>query len=370
MDVDGGTDPSAPPPQSIEEKLDRHFEQKMALLNAQPPLSPDQRECVLNMIKLFKWSVINHCNKTTAPRTGVQITANTIGPRPNPILTLGGPGTGKSTLLHRFYQMLGPYSVFVKFAATTGNAATLLPKGQTIHNALGFGIDGLSGGQPSKTSLEDLQTVIMIIIDEVSMLSVKLFKDVVKTLRIAGNHNPESGPMFGDFGVVLTGDFFQLPAIGQALFSDKNIYRDFFRQFDLIRLQTQHRAGNDTPHLRFLDRIRSNNDLDSATISSSVPQITADEWKSPIFSFAPILVPTNDLRIRINQNRILQFALNRGCPVIKWRLPLKARPNRPLTVGMNELYQQNPDLYAYFVPGAPSLSFEERCGGLQTSQRY
>jgi ATP-dependent DNA helicase PIF1 len=124
----------------------------------------------------------------------------------------GGAGTGKTTLIRKRQMETSNYA---QLCATTGIAAINLGEGvTTIHSALQFydynsALESYSEGRMQRIirQLIERDKVRRIVIDEVSMLPGRLldliynaFNEVVSSL-----HTP--------FGLVLTGDFCQLPPI-------------------------------------------------------------------------------------------------------------------------------------------------------------
>lgn len=126
----------------------------------------------------------------------------------------GAAGSGKTHILNDYITYLKDRGVSVGVTASTGIAATHIG-GVTIHSWSGVGIkDTLSG-----SDIEDLtqkeylwkrfDKTRVLIIDEVSMLSPRLFDTVERVCRAM----KRSDDPFGGMQVVLSGDFFQLPPI-------------------------------------------------------------------------------------------------------------------------------------------------------------
>lgn len=131
------------------------------------------------------------------------------------VFLTGSAGTGKTYVLNEYINYLRERKVPVAVTASTGIAATHM-NGMTIHSWSGIGIkEHLTQGnlvtmKTKKYLKKNLEKAKILIIDEISMLHKNQLNLVDKVLRyFKGNHQP-----FGGIQVVLSGDFFQLPPIG------------------------------------------------------------------------------------------------------------------------------------------------------------
>ncbi len=126
----------------------------------------------------------------------------------------GAAGSGKTHILNEYISYLKHRGVGVGVTASTGIAATHIG-GVTIHSWSGIGIKDYL----SEMDMENLEQkeylwkrfnkTQVLIIDEVSMLSPKMFDAVEKICRkMKRCEDP-----FGGMQVILSGDFFQLPPI-------------------------------------------------------------------------------------------------------------------------------------------------------------
>ena len=135
----------------------------------------------------------------------------------NNIFITGPGGTGKSALIKMIYQHA--YNKFkdIQVTALTGCAAVLLNcKAKTLHSWSGIGLGyGTTDQLISKIKKNKFSKALwkqtdILVVDEVSMLSLKLFDQlnaIGKAIR--GNLKP-----FGGIQLIFSGDFFQLPPVG------------------------------------------------------------------------------------------------------------------------------------------------------------
>lgn len=133
------------------------------------------------------------------------------------VFITGPGGTGKSHLIRRIVEWAKANNKEVQVCALTGCAAILLECGaKTVHSWAGI---GLAGGPSEKTitrigkhkyKSRPWRKVELLIIDEVSMMSKKLFEildGIAKLVR-------KTTKPFGGIQIVLSGDFYQLPPVG------------------------------------------------------------------------------------------------------------------------------------------------------------
>jgi len=118
------------------------------------------------------------------------------------MVVTGGPGTGKTTLINGVIQILKGKERRVLLAAPTGRAAKRLSEAtgmeaKTIHRLLEFSPRSMSFERGPDNPLE----VDILILDEVSMVDIVLFYNVLKALSTTAQ-------------VILVGDVDQLPSVG------------------------------------------------------------------------------------------------------------------------------------------------------------
>jgi ATP-dependent exoDNAse (exonuclease V) alpha subunit len=139
------------------------------------------------------------------------------------VFLTGSAGTGKTYVLNQYVEYLKERKVPVAVTASTGIAATHM-NGQTIHSWSGIGVkDDLTRAQllsmkDKKYMNDKLLGVKVLIIDEISMLH-KTQLDLVN--RVLKFFKQNTLP-FGGIQVVFSGDFFQLPPVGEPHETNKD----------------------------------------------------------------------------------------------------------------------------------------------------
>lgn len=135
----------------------------------------------------------------------------------NNIFLTGPGGSGKTYLIKKIVEKCNENMLNVQVCALTGCAAVLLEcKAKTIHS---WGGIGLANGEPidvvkrvckSKYKRLPWKNTDVLIIDEVSMMSRKLFDILNKIAQVVR----KSKEPFGGMQVIFSGDFYQLPPVG------------------------------------------------------------------------------------------------------------------------------------------------------------
>jgi len=182
------------------------------------------------------------------------------------IFITGPAGTGKSKIIRHFIEYAKIYSIPIQICAMTGCAAVLLNcNAKTIHSWSGIKIargtkeDIIANVLRNRTSVAIWRKVHVLVIDEVSMLSQKIFEILNEIGQITRKRFTEP---FGGIQVVFSGDFFQLPPVGNMDDPDTSKFcfesPEWFSVFPLknhIELKTVFRQV-DPVYVQILSEIR------------------------------------------------------------------------------------------------------------------
>lgn len=133
------------------------------------------------------------------------------------IFITGPGGTGKSALIKKIYQHAIANEKNIHVTALTGCAAVLLNcQAKTIHSWAKIGLgNGTIEHMVQKVNFDRFakaawRSTQILVVDEVSMLSLKLFN----MLNEIGKFIRKNGKPFGGIQVIFSGDFYQLPPVG------------------------------------------------------------------------------------------------------------------------------------------------------------
>jgi len=163
-------------------------------------------------------------------------------------LFLTGPGgTGKS----KWIQTVAQSKPRIQVCAMTGCAAILLEcNAKTVHSWAGIGLGDASKALKNKLARTRWLTTDVLIIDEVSMMSVALFElldSLGKTIR-------RSTQPFGGIQVLFCGDFYQLPPVDAPFCFESSLWKTTFQH--TVQLSILFRQKNQV-YQSILQEIRS-----------------------------------------------------------------------------------------------------------------
>ena len=207
--------------------------------------------------------------------------------RENIFLT-GPAGTGKTYLIQRMYEIARMNtSKKVAVCAMTGCASLLLQcNAKTLHSWSGIKLakgdkeDVIRSVIHNKFALKSWKNAQVLILDEVSMLSKKVF-EIIENI---GRHVKQSDLPFGGMQVVFIGDFFQLPPVGTHGEADTSkfcfespLWYEVFTPENHIELKTIFRQ-QDSTYINILQEIRKGEiSKDSIDTLSKYVKRTYDE---------------------------------------------------------------------------------------------
>lgn len=182
------------------------------------------------------------------------------------IFITGPGGTGKTRLIKNFIEHITSIEANHAVCAMTGCAAVILNcNAKTLHSwsgiklAKGSKSDIINMVLRNKRVVQNWKRTKGLILDEVSMLSKKIFEIIEELARIIkGSSSP-----FGGMQVVFTGDFFQLPPVGtdgepdtEKFCFESPIWNMVFKPQNQIELKTIFRQ-NDPLYINILTQIRT-----------------------------------------------------------------------------------------------------------------
>ena len=154
---------------------------------------------------------------------------------------LTGPGgTGKSKWIQSVYHHACSEHKKIHVCAMTGCAAILLHcKATTLHSWAGIGI---GDSKPlNKYAIDRWKKIHILIVDEVSMLSLSLFE----RLNELGQTIRKSNRPFGGIQLLFCGDFYQLPPVNEAFCFESPLWKPMFHCVQLVK---NFRQQDDTFH--------------------------------------------------------------------------------------------------------------------------
>ena len=185
------------------------------------------------------------------------------------IFVTGQGGTGKTRLIEKFVEHSIHNKTVFQVCALTGCATILLPemcKARTIHSWSGIKLckgDNqriVSNALKNRSVKASWKKVHVLIVDEVSMMSVKILEVLDAIARKARfmNYLP-----FGGIQVVFVGDFYQLPPVGtigdpdtERFCFESDLWAQLFPKNNHIELKTVFRQ-TDSQFKEILSQVRT-----------------------------------------------------------------------------------------------------------------
>lgn len=181
------------------------------------------------------------------------------------IFITGPGGTGKTALIKLIKHHADNKGKNIQVCALTGCAAVLLEcKARTIHSWAGIGIGSgdieniIKKVMRNKVAKNAWLSVNILIIDEVSMMSKKLFE----VLNSVAQKIRKNGSPFGGMQVIFSGDFYQLPPVGNKddistseFCFQSELWFNIFKIPNHIQLKTIFRQS-DPVYQKILNQIR------------------------------------------------------------------------------------------------------------------
>ena len=181
------------------------------------------------------------------------------------IFITGPGGTGKTALIRHIRQDAYRKGNDIQVCALTGCAAVLLEcKAKTVHSWAGIGLGNgpiaqtvtrIMKNRFVKTNWKSIDTLV---IDEVSMMSQKLF-ELLDAVGKACRKNPRP---FGGIQLIFAGDFYQLPPVGNKdepettkFCFESPLWLETFKIEDHVCLDTIFRQS-DPVYQRILNQVR------------------------------------------------------------------------------------------------------------------
>jgi len=133
------------------------------------------------------------------------------------VFITGPGGSGKSYFIQQIYKHAIDNHKRIQITAMTGCAAILLESAaKTVHSWANI---GLASGNPEEISNKIRKSILkranwtnteILVVDEVSMMSQK----ILELLDLIGKKTRRNDKLFGGIQVIFSGDFYQLPPVG------------------------------------------------------------------------------------------------------------------------------------------------------------
>ena len=244
------------------------------------------------------------------------------------VFMTGPGGSGKSTLIRHIYDSFTADGKTVQVCAMTGCAALLLDcKAKTVHSFAGIGIgrgsiqDNIRKVLKHSFKVQAWRSIDILVIDEVSMMSKKLF-DMLDHIarRVRKNDKP-----FGGIQLLFSGDFYQIcpikdeddPDTEKFCFESENWNKTFHIS---VVLKKVFRQQNDNIYADILNRVREGylSSEDISTLDKRILDVCDDMQPTKLF-------PKRYQVDMINKNELSKL------PGPSYRFQLKIRTDLPIS---------------------------------------
>lgn len=291
------------------------------------------------------------------------------------IFLTGIGGSGKSELIKLLKIDLENLNRITAITSTTGISAKLL-NGVTLYSYLGIGLGIksfpllLQDVKTNKRALSRWRHLNVLIIDEVSMLSIELFE---KLNKIAKSIRMNSLP-FGGIQLILTGDWCQLPSVTKSDFLfespiwkeciEETIYlTDVIRQTDkvFISILNKIRLGIIDDEVRTVLKSREiKYKNDSGILPTMLYSTNAKVDKTNDFYYMKLNTPEFTYKMEYLWRKKVTFKEN-------YDMMLRFKPELKLKVGAQVMYLINKDnlvngsrgVITEFIDGYPMVLFSD-----------
>lgn len=372
----------------IDEYLEEIFDQRGIVPN------PKQRE----MLKLCAKHFIDKAlSKQTDGPPNLQRREK---PKPLRLLLLGGPGTGKTFCITNAAKLTKEPFIY---GAVTGSAGANLKNGSTLCNIFFFNPSNATRNPTSRKSLEPLgqnngahrlRKLLMcfkdkngiLVVDEVSMMTSLYMIHSSERLDFVARDTENEEPSefgFGDYDVILAGDWNQIPALGEAIprnvftymvkpdemkYLDQKLIKksvELFMTFRQIELTENERAREDMPHKQRIEQLIDYRNEEPITdemlnyfdgIRLTQDDVARNEaWVTE----SVCITAANIERLEINKMQGKLFAKIKKEVMIVWPLDHVITVNEGQSFTDQDDYldfrEQNPIMNGFFIRGAPCV---------------
>lgn len=287
--------------------------------------------------------------------------------RKNIFLT-GAGGVGKSFLLKYLVQILREQGLRVQVTATTGIAAVSIG-GQVLHAFSGIGIaeeniDVICHRARSQRLKTIWNSLDVLIIDEISMLTPDYFRKLDATAKIARQNQAE----FGGIQLLLVGDFFQLPPVHTGkletgtprfVFEIPLWKKCVHHSIELTKVFRQEEATFVESLMRI--RVGAPEQMDYRMLMSRVHAVLPADGIEPTFlhSHTKEVDELNEQRMKALKTPAKLFQMTTGIDQIKIETQMKT-PGKQTSVSQVDLDRTKQRLI-HDVPVPEQLVLKEQC---------